>query len=610
MLNNMLIYVAGNPDLYPLEYYDARSRSYCGAIPELLADFAAKHGYDIVYHQPGTAGKRLHLAENPQVHVISGVVSGQCFPGNAGALTLFRTDAGGDSVEYGLAFTETAPEEFVRALTSYAAERSESAIMGELLAAMEHQMPGAGHAPPSVPGGGMSVPLAVLLTVSRWEKRQLVALEREREMDACTGLYNQLGLERMFQETVNEENRAGYDMLCFHFELGHIERMDGPGAAAGFLRHTADVLRCHARDGSVVARGDNGNFFVLCPAESADGARNWAMRALDDIMAYSCAGASLSHRDAGVGVFPLSARACGYDQVLYYAQQCAISALRGGQGAKICGANNCRICEEERELLGDLKRGIALGEFRLHLQLVVAARDFRPVGAEALSRWIHPQKGLLNPDRYVPLLEKEERIDRLDFYNLDRACRFLEALHSKEDREDFFISCNLSRRSFVQADLTERCREILEQYHFPRRELIIEITESGYICGEEIEQMRRNIQAVRTMGVRVMLDDFGMGYATFHDLLEFPMDGLKLDKSLVDNMNTEQGQIVLNGIISTAHRLGLIVLAEGVEEEWQVEELRRLNCDLLQGYFFSMPLPAGEALDRLPGQDQIRHQST
>ena len=129
----------------------------------------------------------------------------------------------------------------------------------------------------------------------------------------------------------------------------------------------------------------------------------------------------------------------------------------------------------------------------------------------------------------------------------------------------------------------------------------MEITESGYINPAEAGQMRANILAVRSLGVQVMLDDFGMGYATFHDLQEFPMDGLKLDKSLVDTIDTEQGKVIVDGIVRTGHKLGLVVLAEGVEEEWQVDALKALNCDLLQGYLFSPPIPASEALRRVAG---------
>lgn len=266
------------------------------------------------------------------------------------------------------------------------------------------------------------------------------------------------------------------------------------------------------------------------------------------------------------------------------------------------GEDSSRICEAERELLGDLEHGLASGEFQLYLQFIVDARSYKIVGGEALSRWLHPRKGLLSPDRYVPLFEKEDRIERLDFYNLDQACGLLEKL-GRTGGIDVFITCNLSRRSFARADLAERCRAIIGRHGFPRRNLVIEITESGYTGGEEIPQMRGNIQAVRSLGVRVMLDDFGMGYTAFRDLLRFPMDGLKLDKSLVDSMGTETGRIVLEGIVRTGHRLGLTILAEGVETQQQVEELSGLNCDLLQGYLFSQPLPAAEALRQLANQN-------
>lgn len=303
MQKTSFIYVAGNPALYPLEYYDPVSQEYRGAIPRLLADFAAKCGYNLVYCQPGAADRRRELAEDPQVQVISGVASGEHFPGSAGALTLYRTEAAGTAAEYGLVFTGTAPEAFVRALTGYAAERGEDAAMGELLAAVEEPLSGTAHALPAgaASGEGRSVPMDVLLTVSRWEERRL---EAERELDACTGLCNQTGLERLFRETVREEDRGRYAMFCFHFDLWHIEHVGGPGAAEEFLRYAAGALRRSAPGGAVLARGDSGDFFLLCRADSADTARDWARRMLDAVQTAPCAGVPGSCRDASVGIVP------------------------------------------------------------------------------------------------------------------------------------------------------------------------------------------------------------------------------------------------------------------------------------------------------------------
>ena len=122
--------------------------------------------------------------------------------------------------------------------------------------------------------------------------------------------------------------------------------------------------------------------------------------------------------------------------------------------------------------------------------------------------------------------------------------------------------------------------------------------------------MLRNMVELRTLGLRVIFDDFGMGFSSFHDLQEYPMDGLKLDKYLVDNMETSQGRIILNALVRAGHELGLTILAEGVENDRQVETLQQLHRDVLQGFRFSRPLPAQEAERKVlerdgPAQERI-----
>ena len=604
MQDNILIYVAGNPGLYPLEYYDSEAGGYAGAIPELLRAFASGRGYEHVYYEPGPEDNRAHLAENMQVDIISGAVSGEDFENSSGILPLFTAETEEGTVEYGLALTSAAPDGLYEELAAYAAGRSQSAVTGEILAAAApSERPEAG--PSALPALialalAAAVAIAALLAALRRSRARARAAERELETDSNSGLLNSRGFERAFNATVNDSNHVLYHMVCFHFELGHIERVSGPGEILRFQRFMADVLRRHASGNELMAVGINGDFFSLCRTSSAAEARDWALGALKDMKTYTCAGASLRDSDASVGIFPLSAREHDYSSVLFHARQCAMSAAWEGHSWRICGGDNCRACDDEHELLSDLEHALEFGEFQLHMQFFVSAKDFSITGGEALSRWQHPKKGLLGPDRFIPLLEREGRIERLDFYNLDRACAFLQQLYA-EKKGEFFLSCNFSRRSFAQPQLLERCREIICRYDFPRHELIMEITESGYINPAEAGQMRANILAVRSLGVQVMLDDFGMGYATFHDLQEFPMDGLKLDKSLVDTIDTEQGKVIVDGIVRTGHKLGLVVLAEGVEEEWQVDALKALNCDLLQGYLFSLPIPASEALRRVAG---------
>mgnify|MGYP005810867495 FL=1 len=122
---------------------------------------------------------------------------------------------------------------------------------------------------------------------------------------------------------------------------------------------------------------------------------------------------------------------------------------------------------------------------------------------------------------------------------------------------------------------------------------------------QDYDQMLRNIMEIRALGVRIMFDDFGMGYSSFHDLQEYPMDGLKLDKELVERMDTHRGRVILSGLVRTGHDLGLTILAEGVETDRQVQALQQLHCDVLQGFRFSVPNPAGQAMEAILARDPL-----
>ena len=140
---------------------------------------------------------------------------------------------------------------------------------------------------------------------------------------------------------------------------------------------------------------------------------------------------------------------------------------------------------------------------------------------------------------------------------------------------------------------------MIQRYSFTRKLLILEVTESQQLNGDETAQMLGNIVAMREFGARVIFDDFGVGFSSFHDLQDCPMDGLKLDKELVDNMWTKTGRIILNALVDAGHQIGMTILAEGVETDEQIEALRRLHCDAFQGFRFSVPLPAEVAQKRI-----------
>ena len=282
--------------------------------------------------------------------------------------------------------------------------------------------------------------------------------------------------------------------------------------------------------------------------------------------------------------------------MVFNASQAARSACQAHEDFLVFSDEARKKLQTEQTLRLAVDRALEHHEFQLYIQFYVDVHTHRIVGGEALSRWIHPEKGLLCPHVFVPVLEREGMIHKLDYYCLNSACVFLQKLEGQGVR-NFFLSCNFSRETFSAADFPERCMEILERYRFPRELLIFELTESASV--KDPAQIRENMLALKKYGVKVALDDFGEGFTSFSDLQQYPVDGIKLDKGLIDNITTKNGIAILRAMVQVGHELGITILAEGVEQESQVLALRQIHCDVIQGFRFYAPMPETECIEKV-----------
>lgn len=251
------------------------------------------------------------------------------------------------------------------------------------------------------------------------------------------------------------------------------------------------------------------------------------------------------------------------------------------------------ICRESKmpELKAQALDAVKDGQFQVHLQFVVEGNSGRIAGAEALSRWDHPQMGLLYPQSYIGLMEKTKIISELDFYMLEEACRLLELWQGWDKASR--LSCNIARITLESAGFPQRVEEIAGKYSFEHSRLILEITED--ILENDRKAALRNVSQCKEMGFRLALDDLGGGFTNFFDLQHYPADIAKIDRSILGAAVDPRGAKVLQGMIDLVHRLDMVALCEGVETEAQVSLLRQMGCDFMQGFHFYRPLPKEEA---------------
>ncbi len=247
----------------------------------------------------------------------------------------------------------------------------------------------------------------------------------------------------------------------------------------------------------------------------------------------------------------------------------------------------------------DLRRALERDELRLYYQPVISMRRQSVVSVEALLRWEHPDRGLVLPGEFISIAEEIGLIRDIGRWVLEHAC-MQGALwyQSRPDAAPITLSVNLSPVQLAHSDLPDTVAALLRATGLDPACLSLEITESVLLT--EADDMTKTLLALTSLGVQIVLDDFGTGYSSLAYLTRLPIDTLKVDRSFVEGLGTEdRGSAVTEAIISMAAALSLQVIAEGVETEIQVAELRRLGCDLVQGFYFSQPVPAEQITDLL-----------
>lgn len=250
------------------------------------------------------------------------------------------------------------------------------------------------------------------------------------------------------------------------------------------------------------------------------------------------------------------------------------------------------LCEKQLEQ--EFEQAIRNRDFKVYLQPQVGLGKDAGYRAEALVRWEHPQKGLILPGDFIPLLEKNGGICELDMYMLREVCRLLSEWRER-GMEPIKVSVNISRAHLKSEgeEIYKKYAEIKESWRIPDGILGIEITETELLERNHLDFIKKVLEGFRSCGFRMALDDFGFAYSSLVLLKAFEVDTLKLDREFFVDEN-EKSRKIVEGMIELAHKLGMTVVAEGIEEMEQVEALRKMGCDFVQGYVFSKPLSVRE----------------
>lgn len=284
---------------------------------------------------------------------------------------------------------------------------------------------------------------------------------------------------------------------------------------------------------------------------------------------------------------------------LVHAARLALDAARReGAGMRMFHRRMDTAAQADRAMAIDLAAAMDGDGFELHYQPIVRLSDGALAGAEALLRWDHPGRGVVQPDVFIPVAERSGQILRLGEWVIGEACRRLESWRSGP-LADVRIAVNISAIQLADPDLVTRVREALDRHGLPGSALKLEITETAAMC--DVKRSLELLCGLRELGVALSIDDFGTGYSSLSHLRRLPVCEVKIDRAFVADIDSDADALsIVRAIVSLGHGMGLTVVAEGVERPSQVALLSEMGCDLAQGYLYGRPRPAESFLATTP----------
>ncbi|HEX9986158.1 MAG TPA: EAL domain-containing protein [Thermoanaerobaculia bacterium] len=428
--------------------------------------------------------------------------------------------------------------------------------------------------------------------------------------DALTGLPNRpLFVDRLIV-ALAQAHRAQQKLALFFLDLDRFKDInDSLGHSTGdaLLKSVAERIRGCVREGDTVGRFGGDEFTLLIPrVESVDDAARMAQKITEALqLPFFIHDRELFVTTSiGVSLFPGD----GHDPetLIRNADTAMYRAKEQGRDnyQLYAPAMNARALER-LALENMLRKALSQNELVLHYQPLIDARTERIVGTEALVRWNHPEQGLLSPARFISVAELSGLIIPIGQWVLQTACRQI----GEWNRLDpgLTMSVNLSARQFAQPDLVQQVRAVLAETGIDPACLQLEITESNAM--QNAESSMFTLRELRALGVKIAMDDFGTGYSSLNYLKRFPIDTLKLDQAFVHDITSDTADAaIVSAVIAMAHSLELTVVAEGVETAEQLEMLRQKDCDLIQGFYYSRPIPAGELEELLQRERRLNRE--
>ena len=419
--------------------------------------------------------------------------------------------------------------------------------------------------------------------------------------DSLTDLPNRLYLEQALQVAINNQTNE-HQLALFFIDVNSFKFInDTLGHLAGdqLIIQFSERLASCLRSSDILARLSGDKFMMLLDSQQTQSyAANVATRLMENANGnYQINGHEIFISfNVGIAQYPWDGKTAETlfkhaDTALHYSKKYSKSSYH------FYDKKMSQEISDELRIQTELRKALLNNEFELFYQAQIDSKTKKTVGTEALLRWNHPQKGLLTPDQFIDIAEKNSLIFDLGKWIIEQACAD-RARWNQLGKDELVLTINVSGRQFLEENFVEHLTETLEKNEIRSHQIGLEITERVLV--EEINIVQDVFKQLKRMNIKLCLDDFGTGYSSLSYLKRFPIDTIKIDSSFINDIPyNEDACNLVKAILAIGNSLKMNIVAEGVENKAQFQALQNWGCDVIQGYYFQKPMPENEFLSYL-----------
>jgi len=421
-------------------------------------------------------------------------------------------------------------------------------------------------------------------TKLKFQKKEYELLEKKVQQDELTGVFNRPAFYKVAKKMIDATDDEMCIVLMDISNFKVVNDLYGINVGDRLLKYMAAELTKIGQGREFIVGRFNSDHFYMCMKRSDFDNMNFPQRYktfLEDIDISVIYGvySVKDNRDVPINIMCDRASLAAHDK-----------ERKRGEYIRHYSDEERQKLIREQEVINDIEKALEGRQFSVYIQPKYNIFANEIIGGEALVRWIHPQKGMISPAEFIPILEKNGFITQLDYYVWEETCRFIAGL-KEIGYPRIPISVNVSRAHFYGKELREKLMELIKKYQLETDDIELEITES--ICVEDSDIIYKKIEQLRNAGFKIAMDDFGSGYSSLNMLKDIPLDVLKMDMKFLDGGENEQkSQNIIKTLIVLAKSIDLQVVVEGVETEEQIVFLRDIGCRYVQGYYYSRPIEA------------------